>query len=536
MILDHLFTRTLFESQTDHITQFASNAHEEWRRNFDPTGTKPRIKKNSDGTEGDINVPFADLHPDWQKENLAAAHAAHRAVKHFGRDMEKAAEYVHNEWMKRNPKADYNAAQHVPYDDLPEDEKEKDRVHVRTMMQLMGHHPEQGVAEGSLNEFQDVTGKYGHGEEESKDNYDIFISHLYDILVKNGFMKERLADVFHNNDKQVQVGVEEQSGNSNIADITIQRFIWDRAARGQQGQMRNGVVSVLVPGKSRSFTVDLSSDWEMSRAIKQVISTVKEAMTQGVAEGSEQTPDQVRQTLNAWMNKDQQFKDPTERAPFQAQVWPYIQQNIKTIFADKGADGKGSYPAAPYAAWLLVQHMDATPNNQSKFASQLEQAGLDPTNGKDGEGKLQFIKDRAAVNQSILKLNDPKKYLDKHGKPLTNPTADVRDPSKFDDAGIEYTSAAAALDGAIAAGNTLLVDAVKKAQATTQPSYKQSANENFADGKNPGRKGLAKRSGVNTKASVSTLRNVAKHSTGEKQRMAHWMANMKAGRAKARKK
>jgi hypothetical protein len=148
MIIDQLFTRPLFESQTDHITQFASNAHEEWRRNFDPTGTKPRIKKNSDGTEGDINVPFADLHPDWQKENLAAAHAAHRAVKHFGQDMEKSAEYVHNEWMNRNPKADYNAAQHVPYDDLPEDEKEKDRVHVRTMMRLMGHRPEQGVAEG----------------------------------------------------------------------------------------------------------------------------------------------------------------------------------------------------------------------------------------------------------------------------------------------------------------------------------------------------------------------------------------------------
>lgn len=65
---------------------------------------------------------------------------------------------------------------------------------------------------------------------------------------------------------------------------------------------------------------------------------------------------------------------------------------------------------------------------------------------------------------------------------------------------------------------------------------KQDVAENFADGRNPGRKGLAKRSGVNTKASVSTLRNVAKHSTGEKQRMAHWLANMKAGRAKARKK
>jgi hypothetical protein len=60
----------------------------------------------------------------------------------------------------------------------------------------------------------------------------------------------------------------------------------------------------------------------------------------------------------------------------------------------------------------------------------------------------------------------------------------------------------------------------------------QDVAENFADGKNPGRKGLSKRSGVNTKASVSSLRNTAKHSSGEKQRMAHWLANMKAGRAK----
>ena len=57
-------------------------------------------------------------------------------------------------------------------------------------------------------------------------------------------------------------------------------------------------------------------------------------------------------------------------------------------------------------------------------------------------------------------------------------------------------------------------------------------DENFADGKKPGRKGLAKRSGVNTKASVSSLRKTAKSSSGEKQRMAHWQANMKAGKAK----
>ena len=61
------------------------------------------------------------------------------------------------------------------------------------------------------------------------------------------------------------------------------------------------------------------------------------------------------------------------------------------------------------------------------------------------------------------------------------------------------------------------------------------AKENFADGKKPGRKGLAKRSGVNTKASVSSLRKTAKSSSGEKARMAHWLANMKAGRAKKNK-
>jgi hypothetical protein len=59
-----------------------------------------------------------------------------------------------------------------------------------------------------------------------------------------------------------------------------------------------------------------------------------------------------------------------------------------------------------------------------------------------------------------------------------------------------------------------------------------TTNENFKDGRMPGRKGLAKRSGVNCKQSVSKLRKVAAHSSGERQRMAHWCANMKSGRKK----
>ena len=127
------------------ITEFASLAHEAWRKGFDSvyaeTGvpSKQRVKKNSDGTEADINVPFGNLHPDWQKENLAAGKAALQALQQFptAAELDKAANFIHEEWMKRNPKADYNAAQHVPYAELPEVEKEKDRVQVVTINEIM---------------------------------------------------------------------------------------------------------------------------------------------------------------------------------------------------------------------------------------------------------------------------------------------------------------------------------------------------------------------------------------------------------------
>jgi hypothetical protein len=59
----------------------------------------------------------------------------------------------------------------------------------------------------------------------------------------------------------------------------------------------------------------------------------------------------------------------------------------------------------------------------------------------------------------------------------------------------------------------------------------EGLKENFADGRNPQDKGDSKRHGVPTKASVSTLRKVAKQG-GRKGQLAHWMANMKSGRSK----
>jgi uncharacterized protein YuzE len=61
--------------------------------------------------------------------------------------------------------------------------------------------------------------------------------------------------------------------------------------------------------------------------------------------------------------------------------------------------------------------------------------------------------------------------------------------------------------------------------------YRDSIDENFADGRNPQDKGDSKRHGINTKASVSSLRKTAKQG-GRKGQLAHWLANMKSGRAK----
>jgi hypothetical protein len=64
--------------------------------------------------------------------------------------------------------------------------------------------------------------------------------------------------------------------------------------------------------------------------------------------------------------------------------------------------------------------------------------------------------------------------------------------------------------------------------------YINGLKENFADGRNPQDKGDAKRHGINTKGSVSSLRKTAKQG-GRKGQLAHWLANMKSGRAKAKK-
>jgi hypothetical protein len=62
----------------------------------------------------------------------------------------------------------------------------------------------------------------------------------------------------------------------------------------------------------------------------------------------------------------------------------------------------------------------------------------------------------------------------------------------------------------------------------------QGLSENFADGRNPQDKGDSRRYNVPTKGKISTLRKIAKQG-GRRGQLAHWMANMRSGKQKAKK-
>lgn len=78
--------------------------------------------------------------------------------------------------------------------------------------------------------------------------------------------------------------------------------------------------------------------------------------------------------------------------------------------------------------------------------------------------------------------------------------------------------------------------AAAEAGLKSVPAYVPAdVNENFADGKKPGRKGLSRRVGIPKKASLSQLQKIASSSTGERRRMAQWQLNMRRGKAKKNK-
>jgi hypothetical protein len=206
-------------------------------------------------------------------------------------------------------------------------------------------------------------------------------------------------------------------------------------------------------------------NWPELKTIQQALAQGKKKESVEEEYGSAMTLQALRTRMNKLMNDDQKYTDPTQRTNWQDGVWRFINSNQAAIFADKGNKGNGDYPAAPYAAWLLVQHMDAHPERQSQFYMKLRKAF-------PNHPKLQFLKDRSAVNAWILKnANSPEYYH--NGKPLPDPTVNVRNPAMFKDASVKAASREEALTNAEQAGNKLLVAAVKATNAQTQPSYTQ---------------------------------------------------------------
>ena len=80
------------------------------------------------------------------------------------------------------------------------------------------------------------------------------------------------------------------------------------------------------------------------------------------------------------------------------------------------------------------------------------------------------------------------------------------------------------------------IDEIENQDMDPQPFIDEleQIDENFADGKKKGksRPGRVKKAGASCKGSVSSLRAKAKKYSGEKGKMYHWCANMKAGRKK----
>ena len=119
------------------VDMLASKLHENWasgyragemsKGNENPT----RMKDDGKGGQVDIlNTSYSDLPPKWQAENKAQAESAIALV---AKDLEGAmgnieglAAEVHEQWLSRNSWAK-DGPLGVPYSELPEEEKQKDR-------------------------------------------------------------------------------------------------------------------------------------------------------------------------------------------------------------------------------------------------------------------------------------------------------------------------------------------------------------------------------------------------------------------------
>ena len=134
------------------VEMLASKLHGIWADNYrsgemakgneNPT----RIKDDGMGGQVDIlNTSYSDLPPKWQAENKAQAESAiglvAKNMDNAMMDIEGLSAQVHEQWLSRNSWAK-DGPLGVPYSELPEEEKQKDRDVITSaheiLSQMMG--------------------------------------------------------------------------------------------------------------------------------------------------------------------------------------------------------------------------------------------------------------------------------------------------------------------------------------------------------------------------------------------------------------
>lgn len=138
---EHGVTKQLSSSRSNRaaVTDIASSMHDGWRegrRKADGT-FEPRMKDDGKGGQVDIaNTDYKNLPKKWQAENKASAESAIAAVQAHD-NVDSAASQIHDDWLSRN--GDWAPdEQKLPYSELSEVEKEKDRVVARAAAARMG--------------------------------------------------------------------------------------------------------------------------------------------------------------------------------------------------------------------------------------------------------------------------------------------------------------------------------------------------------------------------------------------------------------
>lgn len=123
------------------VDQIASVLHDEWRaqRLLADGSYEPRIKDDGAGGTVDIaNTDYVNLPEKWQAENKAAAWLVAAAIQANPEGtIDDLAAVVHTDWLSRNGEW-APAEQALPYAELSEDEKEKDRAVVRVALSVIG--------------------------------------------------------------------------------------------------------------------------------------------------------------------------------------------------------------------------------------------------------------------------------------------------------------------------------------------------------------------------------------------------------------